>query len=213
MPRQGVIIGLFSGGVGSFVAPDGRPLTTAIRKSPIENGLLRAEGFCGDASAEPDHHTPDKTVHLFADENYALVEARLGIALARPSFGENVLATDIREENVYVGDHFQIGKAMVCVTQPTERCRTIGRSVDAPKILRVLHELEVCGFYARVAKPGRVASGDPLILRSRPQSTWSIKRLHQLMFHGLADEQLFEEAMAIKHLSAEWKSRAEMMRG
>ena len=131
MPRQGVIIGLFSGGVGSFVAPDGRPVTTAIRKSPIENGLLRAEGFCGDASAEPDHHTPDKAVHLFADENYALVEARLGIALPRPSFGENVLATDIREENVYVGDHFQIGKAMVCVTQPTERCRTIGRSVGA----------------------------------------------------------------------------------
>jgi hypothetical protein len=33
------------------------------------------------------------------------------------------------------------------------------------------------------------------------------------MFHGLADEQLLEEAMAIEHLSAEWKSRAEMMRG
>jgi len=213
MPRQGVIIGLFSGGVGSFVAPDGRPVTTAIRKSPIENGLLRAEGFCGDASAEPDHHTPDKAVHLFADENYALVEARLGIALPRPSFGENVLATDIREENVYVGDHFQIGKAMVCVTQPTERCKTIGRSVGAPKILRVLHELEVCGFYARVIEPGRVVRGDPLRLVDRHQSIWSIKRLHQLMFRGLSDEQLVRDALAIDHLSSEWKSRVDVMMG
>ena len=213
MSRQGMIVGLYSGGVEKFIAPDGHPLITAIRKSPIANGLLAASGFLGDASAEPDHHTADKAVHLFADENYSPVEARLGVALPRPAFGENLVATGIREEHVYVGDHFQVGEAVVCVTQPTERCRTIGRSVGMPKILKVLHELEVCGFYARVAKPGRVASGDPLILRSRPQSTWSIQRLHQLMFHGLADEQLLEEAMAIEHLSAEWKSRAEIMRG
>lgn len=204
---------MFSGGVANFVAPDGRPLTTAIRKSPIWNGLLKAEGFCGDASAEPDHHTVDKAVHLFADENYSLIEAHLGVTLPRPTFGENLIAAGIREEDVYVGDLFQFGEAIICVTQPTERCRTIGRSVGIPRILKVLHELEVCGFYARVIKPGRVADGDPIILAKRPQSTWSVKRLHQLMFHGLSDGQLVEEAMAIEHLSIEWKRRVEIMRG
>ena len=33
------------------------------------------------------------------------------------------------------------------------------------------------------------------------------------MLQGLADGQLVEEAMALEHLSAEWKSRAEIMRG
>ena len=108
---------------------------------------------------------------------------------------------------------FRSGEAIVCVTQPTERCKTVGRSVGIPKILKVLHELEVCGFYARVVKPGRVADGDPLILRKRLQSTWSIKRLHQLMFHGLANGHVVEEAIAIEDLSAEWKSRLETMRG
>jgi len=209
---HGVIVGVFSGGVAKFVAPDGRLLTTAIRKSPIGNGLLTAGGFCDDASAEPDHHTADKAVHLFAHENYALVEAQLGVTLPRPTFGENVLATGVREEDVYVGDHFQLGEAVICVTQPTERCRTIGRSAGLPKILKVLHELDVCGFYARLIKPGRVADGDPIILAERPQSSWSIKRLHRLMFHGLSDGQLVEDAMAIEHLSAEWKRRAEIMR-
>jgi hypothetical protein len=32
------------------------------------------------------------------------------------------------------------------------------------------------------------------------------------MFHGLADEQLVAQAMAIEQLSAEWKKRAEVMR-
>jgi MOSC domain-containing protein YiiM len=208
-----MIVGVFSGRVATFVAPDGRPLTTGIRKSSIANGLLEAEGLRGDASAEPDHHSADRAVHLFADENYALVESRLGAALPRPAFGENLTATGIREEHVYVGDHFQVGEAVICVTQPTERCRTIGRSVGIPKILKVLHELEACGFYARVVKPGLVAAGDPLILRNRPQSSWSIKRLHRLMFLGLANEQQVVQAMASEHLSSEWKSRVETMRG
>jgi MOSC domain-containing protein YiiM len=195
MFQQGTIVGLFCGDIATFLARDGRPLTSAIRKSPIANGLLAAEGFRGDASAEPVHHTADKAIHLFADENYSLVEARLGVALPQPAFGENLIATGIREEHVYVGDEFQVGESVACVTQPTERCKTIGRSIGSPKILRVLHELEVCGFYARVVKPGRGAAGDPLILRHRPQSAWSIKRLHQLMFRGLAEEQLVEEAM------------------
>jgi MOSC domain-containing protein YiiM len=213
MLQEGMIVGVFAGGVASFMAPDGRPLTTGIRKSPLAKGLLESAGFRGDASAEPDHHTADKVVHVFADENYALVESRLGVTLPRPTFGENLTATGISEEQVYVGDHFQVGEAVICVTQPTERCRTIGRSLGIPRILRVLHELEVCGFYARVVKPGWVAAGDHLLLRDRPQSSWSIKRLHRLMFHGLADEEQVAQAMTIECLSTEWKSRAETMRG
>jgi len=213
MSQQQIVVGLFSGGVATFVAPDGRPLTTGIRKSPITNGLLDAEGFRYDASADPDHHTTDKAIHLFADENYRLVESLLSVSLPRPTFGENLMATGVREEQVYVGDLFQVGEAAIRVTQPTERCRTIGLSAGIPKILKVLHELEVCGFYARVVKPGRVAVGDALVLRDRPQSSWSIRRLHRLMFHGLANEHRVAEAMAIEHLSAEWKSRALTMRG
>ena len=212
MSQQRIVVGLFSGGVATFVAPDGRPLTTGIRKSPITNGLLEAGGFRYDASAEPDHHTTDKAIHLFADEDYRLVESLLRVSLPRPTFGENLTATGVCEEQVYVGDLFQVGEAAICVTQPTERCRTIGLSAGIPKILKVLHELEVCGFYARVVKPGRVAVGDALVLRDRPQSSWSIKRLHRLMFHGLANEQRVAEAMAIEHLSAEWKNRVVTMR-
>lgn len=213
MSQIGLIVGVFAGGVTTFVARDGRPLTTGIRKSLTADGFLEAHGFRDDASAETDHHTADKAVHLFADENYELIEQRLGVALPRPTFGENLTATGIREQDVYVGDHYQIGEAVICVTQPTERCKTIGRSIGLPKILKVLHELEICGFYARVLRPGRIAAGDRVILRNRLQSGWSIKRLHRLMFRSLADEELVAQAMAIEQLSGEWKRRAEVMRG
>ncbi|HEY1247279.1 MAG TPA: MOSC domain-containing protein [Hyphomicrobiaceae bacterium] len=213
MSQVGSIVGVFAGGVATFVAQDGRPLTTGIRKFPTADGFLEAHGLRGDASAEADHHTAGKAVHLFADENYEMIEQRLGIALPRPTFGENLTATGIREEDVCVGDHYQVGEAVICVTQPTERCKTVGRSNGIPKILKVLHELDVCGFYARILRPGRVAAGDPVVLRKRFQPGWSINRLHRLMFHGLADEELVTQAMAIEQLSTEWKKRTEVMRG
>ena len=77
MPKP-VITGLYYGGVDNFIAPDGRPMVTGIRKRPAATGFLGTNGFPDDASAEPAHHTQDKTVHLFSNENYRLLEARLG---------------------------------------------------------------------------------------------------------------------------------------
>jgi MOSC domain-containing protein YiiM len=188
-------------------------MTTGIRKRPVVEGLLELGGFTGDASAEVDHHTEDKAVHLFSNENYQLVEMGLGLSLPRPAFGENLTTTGTLEEGVYVGDHFRIGKAIICVTQPTERCKAIGRSLGVPKILKALHELEICGFYARVVEAGRVVAGDTAELCGRPQSTWSVKRLHHFMFHDLADDRLVNEVLAIPELSVDWKRRIGVMRG
>jgi MOSC domain-containing protein YiiM len=65
MPKP-VITGLYYGGVDNFIAPDGRPMVTGIRKRPAATGFLGTNGFPDDASAEPAHHTQDKTVHLFS---------------------------------------------------------------------------------------------------------------------------------------------------
>src|SRR3954447_24780035 len=207
-----VIAGLYYGGVDHFIARDGRPMVTGIRKRPAATEFLGTKGFPDDASAEPAHHTQDKTVHLFSSENYRLLEARLGFVLPRPTFGENLTTAGTLENDVYVGDHFRVGKAVICVTQPTERCKAIGRNLGVPKILKILHELEVCGFYARVVEAGGVVAGDTPELCDRLQSTWSVKRLHRFMFQQLAQGQLVNEVLAISELSIEWKRRVGIMR-
>jgi hypothetical protein len=79
---QPTIVGVYSGGVKTIIAPDGRPMTTAIRKRAVAIGFLELRGFHDDASAEVAHHTENKAVHLFSDENYRLVEMRLGLSTA-----------------------------------------------------------------------------------------------------------------------------------
>lgn len=116
--------------------------------------------------------------------------------------------TGVTEGDVCVGDVFRIGSALLRVTQPTERCKAIGRSLGAPKILKVLHEMELCGFYCNVVTAGRIAIGDRAFMIDRPQPEWTVKRLHRVMFRSLPDESLLAEVLALHDLSEEWKRRA-----
>ncbi len=206
------VIGVFTGGVASFAASDGAVVTSGIRKTACESSDIGVAGLPGDASHEPDHHTPDKAVHLFALPSYSLIEERLGRTLPRPAFGENILTEGLDEDAVCVGDIWRIGGAALRVAQPTERCRTVGRSLGAPGMLRVLHELEICGFYAAVVEPGRVVQRDAAELCERPCPEWTIRRLHRAMFRRLGDTALMNEIIAIPELSQEWKRRIAVMR-
>ena len=210
---QASLVSVNVGGVETFTTPNGVRLKTAIRKKSAGSRFLQLDGFPGDESSEAGHHTAAKTIHLFSNEHYAAMEARLGVALPRPAFGENLTTTGMLEQDVYVGDQLRVGEAVIAVTQPTERCRTIGRRLGQPTILKVLHQLEACGFYARVIEPGQVSAGDPIALQLRSQSNWSIKRLHRVMFHRLCEDCIIGEVLQLPELSAEWKTRLQVMRG
>lgn len=207
------VAGLYAGGVETFEADGGVRLTSGIRKRKCETVALARSGIPGDASHETGRHTDDKAVHLFALANYEPIETALERTLPRPAFGENILAEGLDEDAVCVGDLWRIGGALLRVTQPTERCRTVGRSLGAPRMLRVLHQFEICGFYAAVAEPGAVAPGDVIDLCDRTRPEWPIRRLHRAMFRHLGDAPLMTEIGAIPELSPEWKQRISVMRG
>jgi len=211
--KLGEVAGLYVGQVEEVPLDDGKVLRTAINKKPVDGHRLEAGGFVGDESSEVDHHTPDKDVHFFAAEHYPTIAEQLGLALPRPTFGENVSSTGFTEADIFVGDHLAIGDAILCVTQPTERCKTIGCNLGQPKILKIMHQLEICGFYASVIEPGRVETNSPIELKHREQSNWSVLRLHRFMFNKLDDDAQREEAMSLAPLSEVWKSRVEVMHG
>jgi MOSC domain-containing protein YiiM len=206
------VSGLFRGAVQVLWAPDGKLLTTAIRKQRCSDILVLRSGVAGDESARPDHRTLDRAVHVFSCEGYRAVEARLQRHLDRPAFGENILAEGLTEEAVFVGDIYQIGNAAIKVTQPTERCNVVGRAQGIPKLLKTLHEAKVCGFYASVVGEGGISCGAQVHLLQRSQKEWSIRKLHDVMFSRIASWDC-EAVLELKELSVEWKNRLRLMRG
>ena len=202
---------LYAGSAEHLTTVDGTPFSSAIRKKQIPDAVLTTSGLPGDESFEDVHHTADKDIHVFAFEHYDPIGERLGMTLPRPTFGENFSTLGFTEADIFVGDRLRVGAAVLEVSQPTERCKTIGRSLGEPRVLKVLHQLNVCGFYARVLETGEVEAGDDIILIERQQEEWSILRLHTFMFSRLTDENLREEVLSLPQLTDDWKARIPKM--
>ena len=195
-----------SAGVATFPLPDGSFMTSAIRRRPVVEMDMGLRGFPGDWSTEGRPHDAGRAVHIFHSENYRAVESRLGVALPRPAFGENITTSGFDEADLHVGDLLRVGQALLRVTQPTERCAAVGRSLGLPQMLKALHAAEACGCYASVVKPGRVASGDTIEILERPCPEWSIRDLHRAMFSRTREAGSdILAVIAIGELAEDWK--------
>lgn len=80
------------------------------------------------------------------------------------AFGENITISGMCEEDVCIGDTFQIGEAIVQVTQPRQPCFKLAKKYNIPKLPLYFQETGYTGFYFRVLKEGWVSPADTLKL-------------------------------------------------
>ena len=107
------------------VAYHGSMVRTAIFKEPVEGRiLLRKSGLDGDGHGDPAVHGGiDKAVYAYPIEHYEHWQRELGQnELPFGQFGENFTIKGMLEDEVHIGDVFQIAGAQVQVTQPRVPC-------------------------------------------------------------------------------------------
>lgn len=195
-------------GVETFVLPDGAEHTSAIRKQrqlrPVAVGRL---GFEGDAQHNPAHGGPNRAVHAFAREHYAVFEARAGRPIPTPLVGENLTVAGYPDAVAHVGDVVRVGGALLQVTMPTERCGYPGRNAGLPQLLKWMVETLRTGFYLRVVEPGEIGPGDAWVLEERPNPVWTIEALSRAMLREAKDAARVAELETVAELAPEWKAR------
>ena len=166
------------------------PWVTSIYKEPV-TGPLRLERLDLDGDEQADltvHGGPDKAVCVYPADHFPFWRQ----TLARPdltagAFGENFTVAGIVESTVCLGDVFEIGDAVVEVSQPRAPCWKLGRKwerLDLPKL--VLREGRT-GWYFRVLQPGIVSPGGVLQLRDRPYPLWTIAEVNRLAYAKKSD--------------------------
>ena len=186
----------------------GEAFMTAIAKQPTQDTLLLTQtGLVDDDTYDEVHGTPDRGLHVLSHEHYAYFAERAGAPLEHCAFGENLCVSGLTEQEVCVGDIWQLGEAKVQVSMPTERCSTIGRRLHLPAMLKWIHEQMMTGYYLRILEPGMISVASNITLLERPHPEWSIDRLNQLLFNQ-RDRQEMAQACALEALSEEWKERA-----
>ena len=176
-------------------------------------GPVRVEmhGIVGDQQGDTRvHGGPEKAIHQYAAQNYKrLAQAFHGSAseLKAGSLGENISAVGLCEVSVHIGDVFQVGSAVLQVSQPRSPCWKINHRFDAEHMSMFVAKERITGWYYRVIQPGYFEVGAGIELLERYTERFSIDRFWQvqLSHRPVIDDLL---ALAATHgLAPDWQRR------
>lgn len=185
----------------------GQAVTTGIFKEPVKERIkLRRLNLDGDRQADLTvHGGPDKALYAYPAEHYEYWKKRLpNMKLPWGMFGENLTTEGLLEDQVNIGDKFQIGSSEVVATQPRMPCYKLGVKFGRMDIVRQFMESKLNGIYFRVLKEGDVGAGDEVELISRDENNVRVKDIVQLV-SSEGDEATIRRAVHIKALPEAWR--------
>lgn len=176
-------IGLFAGKTKNY--QDHEP--SAIAKSPLKaTTLLTTLGFESDEQYEKRFHGGiDRALchYPFDHYEYWLTEyPKAKDLFVTPAFGENISTIGLTEENAFMGDIYQLGEAIIQITQPRSPCYKLNYHLNAEDFSLKMQTSTRCGWLYRVIKEGNVEPCAQLKLLTR-LSILSVKEALNIAFN------------------------------
>ncbi|MFB9887738.1 MOSC domain-containing protein [Balneatrix alpica] len=183
-------------------------LTSAINnKHAVEWLDIRPGGIAGDGQGDKHHHGgPERVLHWFSQESYQLLQQQgwLPARLPTAALGENLLSRGLTESNVYLGDQFALGKAVVEVCQPRAPCYRIDRRFGRQGLAAHCQQSGRSGWFCRVLQPGRLYLNDSPCLLER-QTDISIHQLMLDFYDPQSGPAQWQQLLSLPALSSSWR--------
>jgi MOSC domain-containing protein YiiM len=148
----------------------GKHATSSIWKTPVD-GPLRAMGVNVEGDDQADrqaHGGPDKAVYAYAIEDVRFWEAEQGRALPLSALGENLTTSGIDVSSAVIGERWEIGSALLEVSQPRVPCWKLGVKMEDPGFPKKFTRAGRPGAYLRIVCEGTLAAGDAIRVVDRP---------------------------------------------
>jgi len=153
------------------------------------------------------HGGPDKAINVYPSEHYAFWLAELDCKeLPNGAFGENFTVAGILETKACIGDIFELGDALVQISQPRQPCWKLSRRWRVQDLVARVVRTGKTGWYFRVLREGNVQAGAALALVERPYPEWTVATANNVMLHrkeNYMDAQALADCPA---LSGSWKA-------
>ncbi|MEP5938710.1 MAG: MOSC domain-containing protein [Erythrobacter sp.] len=186
---------------------------SAFAKTPMEGPLaILSEGLDVDEQADRKHHGgPDMALHLYPADHHAFWNAELGghELLGTPgAFGTNLVVNSIDEEQVHIGDRFQLGGALIEISQSRQPCWKIEHRFDRKGMVATIIKTGRSGWYFRVLEEGSVQAGDQLERIAIGHREWSVRRAFTTLFGPKASQEDLAALAALERLSVNHRERA-----
>ena len=181
-----------------------KELISGIKKNPVSSSYLTKTGFEDDFQADLLHHGGEnKALFLFSSITYEKINSFYDNKFDMNKtavFGENLILSEITEEDICVGDILKIGQCKVQITQPRQPCWKLSANTDEKNMTNFIFNSGLTGWYAKVLEEGIISQNDEVILEKRAYPNLNIEKLNQLIINPMSDEKLTLEALDCSEL-------------
>jgi MOSC domain-containing protein YiiM len=191
-----------------LIVYNGKTINTGIFKQPASGPVqLRTLNLDGDRQADLTvHGGPYKAVYGYPAEHYPFWRQELpGVNLPWGMFGENFTTANLAEDDLHVGDRFQIGSSIVMVRQPRTPCYKLAAKVQRDDILERFLLSGRSGFYFSVEQEGSVAAEDAFQLLTRNHDGITIAEMNRLFVRERYNQDLLRKAIHTAALPENWR--------
>ena len=196
-------------GLPRDVSWQGRTVHTAVWKRPVDGPrLVRRLNIDGDGQGDlAGHGGEQRAVFVYQIEAYKYWERELKRDdFEYGQFGENFTVRGLADDDVCIGDRYQIGEALFEVTQPRVTCFRVGIRMNDARIPALLVSHHRPGFYFRVLHEGAVAAGDEIVRVARGPQAMTVAEIDALLYLPGHSVRKVRRALRIPALSPGWQA-------
>jgi len=192
----------------------GRTVHTGIWKHSLA-GRCRVGRLNLDGDGQGDlagHGGEQRAVFVYQIESYRYWEEQLERTdLVHGQFGENFTIEGLPDEEVCIGDRYQIGSALFEVTQPRVTCYRVGIRMNEPRMPALLTSSGRPGFYFRVLREGEAGAGDEILKVGEATERMSVAEINALLYSPNHAPDRLRRALRIEALSPGWRASFESL--
>jgi MOSC domain-containing protein YiiM len=194
-------------GMPKDVPWQGKTVFTGVFKDPV-TGPRRVRKLNVDGDGQGDlagHGGEHRAVFVYQIDSYRYWERELGRNdFVNGQFGENFTIEGLSDDEVCIGDRYQIGSAVFEVTQPRVTCYRVGIRVNDARIPALLVSHRRPGSYFRVLQEGEVQAGDEIIKLASGPEQMTVAEVDALLYLPGHPRQQLLRALRIPALSPGW---------
>jgi ferredoxin-NADP reductase/MOSC domain-containing protein YiiM/ferredoxin len=196
-------------GMPKDVPWQGKTVFTGVFKDPV-SGPCRVRKLNVDGDGQGDlagHGGEQRAVFVYQLDSYRYWERELDRDdFVYGQFGENFTVEGLSDDEVCIGDRYQIGTAVFEVTQPRVTCYRVGIRMNDPRIPALLVSHRRPGFYFRVLQEGEVQAGDEILKVASGPERVTVAEIDALLYLPGHPRQQVLRALRIPALSAGWQA-------
>ncbi len=211
MSKDGQAGSLLSVNVGlpQDISWHGQVVHTAVWKRPVDGQRqVRRLNIDGDGQGDLNGHGGEqRAVFVYQMESYEYWREQLGRDdFEYGQFGENFTVRGLTDDQVCIGDRYQIGEALFEVSQPRVTCYRVGIRMNNPQIPALLVSHHRPGFYFRVLREGAVQAGDEIVKVATGPQAMTVAEIDALLYLPGHPRDRVSAALEIPALPAGWKA-------